>query len=552
MKPIKLIVLLCLTVFEITAQTLPTKTDIINTLKLVNNAWMANHPQTATVHSACDWLEGAYFTGHLAFFDVYPQKENINHAYNWGLFNTWSLGIKPKEADNQCAGQAYMDIFVANGSKDDAMLAKINTSIQNMVNKTTLSDWDWIDALYMAMPLVTRYGDYFNKSTYLDKSYALFRNTKVTLRLYNETDGFWHRDIRYMPPTFYTQNGKNCYWSRGNGWVFGSLVRTLKYLPKNSIHRQEYIDIFKNMAQALKKVQRTDGFWNVSLGDPNDYPGPETSGTGFFTYGIAWGINEGILDSETYLPTVAKAWNGLVATAIHTDGRVGYVQGVGDKPSSSQPVTSTSYRDYGEGTVLLAGSEVVKLAPGVMPLPADFYIKSVEVISSNAIKLNFYEEVDKLTAENIQNYSINKSVQVLSALLSDNKMSVNLVISNTSDVYYGLILQNVKSVSGKTIAERNGKQFKGMLTTGISTINNKSTQVKIYPNPTNSSVIIDLKENSKSDIFIYDVKGTMVYSAQSQTGLIHIDTNCFLNTGLYLIMIKDLDHCLHKQKIIIK
>src|SRR5208337_566528 len=56
-------------------------------------------------------------------------------------------------------------------------------------------------------------------------------------------------------------------------------------------------------------VQRPDGFWNVNLAYANDYPGPESSGTACFTYGMAWGINRGYLDTNTYLPAVIKGWN---------------------------------------------------------------------------------------------------------------------------------------------------------------------------------------------------------------------------------------------------
>src|SRR5690606_17680515 len=115
------------------------------------------------------------------------------------------------------------------------------------------------------------------------------------------------------------------------------------------------------MAAGLAKVQREDGLWNVSLADPDDYPGPESSGTSFFTYGIAWGINAGLLDRDTYLPVVARAWRGLTSVAVRADGELGFVQGVGEKPSSSQPVKLRSTHDYGLGACLLAGSEVGKL-----------------------------------------------------------------------------------------------------------------------------------------------------------------------------------------------
>jgi len=50
-------------------------------------------------------------------------------------------------------------------------------------------------------------------------------------------------------------------------------------MPKDAPHREEYVTTFQEMAEALIPIQREDGFWNVSLHDPNDFGGKETSGT---------------------------------------------------------------------------------------------------------------------------------------------------------------------------------------------------------------------------------------------------------------------------------
>nr|WP_308042180.1 glycoside hydrolase family 88 protein [Streptomyces sp. 8L] len=95
---------------------------------------------------------------------------------------------------------------------------------------------------------------------------------------------------------------------------------------------------------------------------PAALPGPETSGTVFFAYGTAYAVASGLVDRATYLPVAARAWNGLVATAVHPDGVLGYVQKVGDRPDSSQPVTYDSTADFGVGGFLLAGAELAGLA----------------------------------------------------------------------------------------------------------------------------------------------------------------------------------------------
>ena len=118
------------------------------------------------------------------------------------------------------------------------------------------------------------------------------------------------------------------------------------------------------MVDALLACRRYDGFWNVSLHDPTHFGGKELTGTALFTYGIAWGINNGILDPGKYKPVVEHSWKALVENCLHPDGFLGYVQGTGKEPKDSQPVgydKVPNFEDFGLGCFLLAGSEVYKL-----------------------------------------------------------------------------------------------------------------------------------------------------------------------------------------------
>jgi rhamnogalacturonyl hydrolase YesR len=176
--------------------------------------------------------------------------------------------------------------------------------------------------------------------------------------LFDAESGLWFRDENYMFPAETTDSGKKILWSRGNGWVIASIVRVLPHLPKNSPYRAEYVEMLRTMADALAETQRPDGFWNVNLGDPDDYGGPEASGTALFVYAIAWGIREGELDRVRFLPVVERGWHALAEHALLEGGGVGYVQGVGEAPESAQPVELSSQRDFGVGALLLAGSEL--------------------------------------------------------------------------------------------------------------------------------------------------------------------------------------------------
>ena len=191
---------------------------------------------------------------------------------------------------------------------------------------------------------------------------------------YHYGDYLWWRDAYNQTRT--SPNGKMFYWSRGNGWVIAAHVRTIQHLPDTDPHYAEYVQTLQNMASSLKDRQQSDGFWYVNLDDPNHNAGdaykddgPETSGTAFFTYAIAWGINNGFLDGATYRPVVEKAWNGMVKDAVHTDGKVGYCQRSATSPEGGQPIGFNDTTDFCVGAFLLAGSEVAQMAGDTLPAP---------------------------------------------------------------------------------------------------------------------------------------------------------------------------------------
>jgi unsaturated rhamnogalacturonyl hydrolase len=358
-----LLILLCLPLAA-TAQTLPDKSDIVASMRLVNDYWIGENPDPGDNQ----WARAAYFAGNMAMYATWPDDDYRDYALLWAQNHSWSLngGTGTTNADNQCAGQTYVALY--NIDPVPSRIADITTCISNMVGSSQVSNWSWIDAIYMSMPVFSGLGVIHNDTNYFDKMYDLYDDNKSRRGLYDSGAGLWYRDQGYKPPAT-TPNGQPIFWSRGNGWVFAAHAKVLEALPVSDPHRAEYLATFQAMAAALKDVQRTDGFWNVSLADPLDHPGPETSGTAFFTYGMAWGINNGYLDGPTYLPVVTKAWNGLNQTAVHPDGFIGYVQGPASDPSEGQPVTYNTTTDYAVGLFLMAGSEVYELAGGD-PAPA--------------------------------------------------------------------------------------------------------------------------------------------------------------------------------------
>ena len=351
---------------------LPARKDIIGPMRIANSYFMNKWPDagksiiTNRERPSNIWTRGVYYEGLMALYDVDRKKEYYDYAVQWGEKHNWNMrnGITTRNADDQCCGQTYIDLYLID--KKEERIKNIKACIDNMVQSDQKDDWNWIDALQMAMPVFVRLGVIYNDTSYFRKMYDLYAFAKYNhggKGLYNKPDGLWWRDKDFVPP-YKEPNGEDCYWSRGNGWVVAALARTLEMLPKSDPHFNEYLQDFKDMCAAIIKLQRPDGFWNVSLHDPNNFGGKETSGTALFTYGFAWGVNHGFLDGKIYKPIIIKSWNAMVKDAVHKDGKLGYVQGTGKEPKDGQPVTYESipdFEDYGLGCFLLAGSEVYRM-----------------------------------------------------------------------------------------------------------------------------------------------------------------------------------------------
>jgi rhamnogalacturonyl hydrolase YesR len=312
------------------------------------------------------WTRGVYYEGLMALYNLNPDTAYLNYALRWGEFHKWGLrdGIKTRNGDNQCCGQTYIDLYLLNRYKDER-IKDIRACIDSMILTKKIDDWHWIDALQMAMPVFARLGKIYDDKSYFDRMNEMYLYTKLrhgTNGLYSTKDHLWWRDKDFVPP-YKEPNGENCYWSRGNGWVVAALVRTLEFLPKNSKYRKEYEGTLKEMFETLVPLQRKDGFWNVSLKDSTHFGGKEVTGTALFVYGMAWGINEGLISKKVYKPVVMKAWNALITESLQPNGFLGYVQGTGKEPKDSQPVgydVVPNFEDFGLGCFLLAGSEVYK------------------------------------------------------------------------------------------------------------------------------------------------------------------------------------------------
>jgi rhamnogalacturonyl hydrolase YesR len=372
----KLILMLLLAASGISgvmAQQLPDKKETLSAVTKVNDYFMKKFADYRTpsfvrgvTRPSNIWTRGVYYEGLMALYAINPQDSYYDYAKGWADYHEWGFrgGTTTRNADNYCASQTYIDLY--NLCPEPEHLRKVIANINMLVNTPQNDDWWWIDAIQMGMPVFAKMGHLTGEQKYFDKMWDMYeftRNQHGENGMFNAKEGLWWRDKDFDPP-YKEPNGKNCYWSRGNGWVYAALVRVLEEIPADEKHRADYVKDFLAMSEAIKNCQREDGFWNVSMHDESNFGGKESSGTSLFVYGMAYGIRTGLLDSKKYLPVMAKAWNALITEAVHPNGYLGYVQGTGKEPKDGQPVTYDSvpdFEDYGVGCFLLAGSEVYKL-----------------------------------------------------------------------------------------------------------------------------------------------------------------------------------------------
>jgi len=358
----------------------PEKEDILKSLRLANDYFMEKwsdpaqpipYPSRNRNYESNLWTRAYYYEGLMELWKVDPQQRYLDYALEWGNKHEWKLrgarnGWDTRNADNQCAGQVYLFLYELENKQPEHYIANIKRSIDSMMVTDKIDDWNWIDAIQMAMPIFAQLGNITGDRRYYDRAHEMYMYTKHNHGangLYNPKHGLWWRDKDFDPP--YTEpNGKDCYWSRGNGWVIVAMARMLNLLPEDVVYRKEYEKMLVDMAHALKKVQRKDGLWNVSLHDPNNYGGKELTGTAMFVYGMAYGVNNGLLNYKEFAPVIHKAWNAMVKDCLHPNGFLGYVQGTGKEPKEAQPVTYTrepDFDDYGLGAFLMAGTEIYKM-----------------------------------------------------------------------------------------------------------------------------------------------------------------------------------------------
>jgi unsaturated rhamnogalacturonyl hydrolase len=316
--------------------------------------------RVAEPHFNSQWTFAALYDGLIAASVATGDSRYRQAVFDYATKQQWKLlDDRFPHADDMALGQAYLELYLADppAHRDPQRIADTKAILDRLVvrpDDPAKDLWWWCDALFMAPPVLTRMsiasGDP-NYRQFMEREWAI-----TTKSLYDPSHHLYFRDARYL--TRKEQNGQPIFWSRGNGWVMGALVKVLQTMPASDPRRPEFVQQFRDMAAEVASIQGQDGLWRSGLLDPDSYSLPEISGSAFFTYAIAYGINEHILDRDRYLPVIKRSWAGMVRH-IYADGRLGSIQPIDGQPGIFKP--SASYV-YGVGGFLLAGAELDRLS----------------------------------------------------------------------------------------------------------------------------------------------------------------------------------------------
>ena len=373
---------------------------VLANAQLVNKYFMQTVPDP-TANSVTDkvrpshiWTRGVYYEGLMSLYDIDPQEEYITYTDTWASFHEWAprSSVWKVHADDQCCTQTYMTRYfhVGGNEKFEKAMADFDNQMSGTDRTIHNRDWTWIDAIQMSMPALAMLTKITGERKYIDfamQSYKWSRDTCGGKPLFIKNEGLWWRDAKLYGVK--ESDGKNSYWSRGNGWVYVALQRVMDQLEESD----EYYALLKNdfmlMSKALPSIQREDGFWNASLVS-TEYNGPELTGTALFLAGLSWGLRKGYLTGEEYRTAADKAWEAC-KICVHDNGFLGHVQETADRPSKGWPFgydEVPNFEDYGTGCFLLGATE---------------YYKYLEQAQANGIKeINENEEENEDEDENLR------------------------------------------------------------------------------------------------------------------------------------------------------
>lgn len=440
--------------------------EVLSLIDKVNDYWQAHNAPNKRAF----WDHAAYYTGNMEAYRLMGKAQCYQYSDQWCRHNDWK-GAKSNDKRNwkyqwygegddfvlfgdwQICFQTYIDMY--NLVPTDYKVARAKEVMAYECQMQDNKFWWWADALYMVMPVMTKMYRLTNNEMYLDKLYENFLWSDSLM--WDAEAQLYYRDGKYIWPKVKTScDGGKSFWARGDGWVLAGLAKVLADMPRDYRNRDIFVQRFQQLAEGVARCQQAEGYWSRSMLCEGDAPGPETSGTAFFCYGLEWGVNHGYLNKNTYGPVIERAWNYLRSKALQPDGSIGFVQPIGEKPDPTKIVDSHSQAPFGTGAWLLAACERVRYldetcshgvkpgAPQIAPQPRRTTITVENPTDDNrqdVVEVDAQQIFDKLKIGGGRQFIVldGDAVEQPYQITSDGKLLIQVFLAPHSSATFTLV-----------------------------------------------------------------------------------------------------------------
>ena len=447
--------------------------EVLSLIDKVNDYWQAHNAPNKRAF----WDHAAYYTGNMEAYRLMGKAQWYQYSDQWCRHNDWK-GAKSNDKRNwkyqwygegddfvlfgdwQICFQTYIDMY--NLVPTDYKVARAKEVMAYECQMQDNKFWWWADALYMVMPVMTKMYRLTNNEMYLDKLYENFLWSDSLM--WDAEAQLYYRDGKYIWPKVKTScDGGKSFWARGDGWVLAGLAKVLADMPRDYRNRDIFVQRFQQLAEGVARCQQAEGYWSRSMLCEGDAPGPETSGTAFFCYGLEWGVNHGYLNKNTYGPVIERAWNYLRSKALQPDGSIGFVQPIGEKPDPTKIVDSHSQAPFGTGAWLLAACERVRYldetcshgvkpgAPQIAPQSRRTIITVENPTDDNrqdVVEVDAQQIFDKLKIGGGRQFIVldGDAVEQPYQITSDGKLLIQVFLAPHSSATFTLVTVNQKSI----------------------------------------------------------------------------------------------------------
>lgn len=321
--------------------------------------WQLENPSE---HPLNHWAQTPFFLGLSQLSQISGDTRHLETLATFGKKLSYAPGPRLTHPADHTILQAWLELY--QHDKDPAKLTPATTHFEKITATLTSESpktisggtltWPSSDALFMSPPVWAHLSELTGDPKYLQWADKEWWTT--TDLLYHPTHHLFYQDNTFFKKS--TPSGGKIFSSRANGLALAGLIHILDHLPTTHPSREKYLGLYHDIIHQLIALQNPDGLWRPSLLD-SGHPIGESSGSAFFIYAIAWGLNRSLLPEETFRPALLTGYQAL-AKNIQPNGMLGFVQKIEDSPGKNHP-TAQSTEVHGTGAFLLAAAEITRL-----------------------------------------------------------------------------------------------------------------------------------------------------------------------------------------------